>query len=152
MTDPGPDSVDTASAEQIADHLATCDPRFVVGLAERVDLGEYIAKIVDRATRVEAWRDGLLVGLVAVYVNDIATRVAYVTHVSVSTSHEGEGIARRLVSETIALAAERGMERLDLEVATGNDRARRLYERLGLHPVGEDGGTTIMSRSLEAGA
>ena len=48
--------MNTASEVQIVDHLARCDADFIPPLANRVDLAAYAQKIVDRATRFEAWR------------------------------------------------------------------------------------------------
>ena len=47
--------MNTASEAQIVDHLARCDADFVPPLASRVDIAAYAQKIVDRATRFEAW-------------------------------------------------------------------------------------------------
>ena len=55
----------TASTVQIAEHLLCCDPDFVPKLSERVDIPDYAEKIVNKATRFEAWSNGTLVGLVA---------------------------------------------------------------------------------------
>ena len=142
-------AIDTASHEQILAHLAASDADFVADLGTRVNLPEYARKIATQSTRVEAWHGGELIGLVALYANDSSTRVAFVTHVSVAVAHHGRGIGRALLVDAMALAATRGMARVDLEVATGNARARRLYRALGFLEVREDGGTTIMSRALD---
>jgi ribosomal protein S18 acetylase RimI-like enzyme len=43
----------------------------------------------------------------------------------------GIGVGRRLVEETVKLARERGVERVQLDVFATNRRAIRLYESLG---------------------
>ena len=51
-------------------------------------------------------------------------------------AHQGVGIARGLMDWAIGEARRRGAEELYLTVFTGNDRARRLYERYGFEAVG----------------
>ena len=48
----------------------------------------------------------------------------------------GEGIGRRLLRESISVAASRGTRSLYLEVRESNDVARRLYEKVGFNVVG----------------
>ena len=49
----------------------------------------------------------------------------------------GLGLGRIMLSELICLAEELGIEQLELEVISENERAIRLYESLGFVPVGE---------------
>lgn len=51
--------------------------------------------------------------------------------------HEGSGIGARLLEVLLLTAQAKGHRALSLDVATGNDRARRLYERAGFELVGE---------------
>ena len=48
----------------------------------------------------------------------------------------GKGLGRRLLAATIDQAWQRGLERIELTVFTGNGRARRLYESLGFEKEG----------------
>ncbi|MCW5656407.1 MAG: GNAT family N-acetyltransferase [Burkholderiaceae bacterium] len=127
--------VDEASAAQVEQHLRQCDSRFVPPLTQRIDLGAYAEKIRDHATRFEAWADGVLVGLVAVYLNDRAAGVAHVTNVSVLPHWARRGIASDLLQRGLARAAELRFEQVTLEVSPLNADAVRLYKRFGFIPV-----------------
>jgi RimJ/RimL family protein N-acetyltransferase len=48
----------------------------------------------------------------------------------------GQGIGYCLVKRTLARAAERGLERIELEVLASNLPAIRLYEKVGFHVEG----------------
>ncbi len=121
----------TAAAAQIAAHLAHCDADFVPPLSGRVEITAYANKIAEQATRFEAWSGATLVGLVAVYCNDMERRIAYITSVSVLKQWRGKGIATRLLHQCLAHAQEAGMRQIRLET-TGNRRlSNRLYERVG---------------------
>jgi len=123
--------INAAAAGQIAAHLQSCDTRFVPALSTRVDIGAYAQKIGALAVRFEAWSDGVLVGLVAVYANDPASRIAFITSVSVQDGWTGLGIATRLMRDCVGHAKRQGFRKISLEVAVDERRAIRLYERHG---------------------
>lgn len=120
-----------ASATQITDHLLCCDADFVPPLSGRVDIRNYAQKIVDKATRFEAWSSDTLVGLVATYCNDQKTRTAHITSVSVLKAWTGKGIAARLIDQCVEHALAVGMRQIGLEVAADNLNAIKLYEKSG---------------------
>jgi ribosomal protein S18 acetylase RimI-like enzyme len=139
---------DEATAAQIADHLRRCEANFVPPLGDRVNVDEYAAKIAARATRYEAWADGTLVGLVAVYRNDPAREVAFVTSVSVVREQQGRGVAAALLASAIDDARREGFERMALEVGGTNAAAERLYSNAGFTLTGEEG-TVRMDLELQ---
>lgn len=119
------------SAEKIAEHLLQCDANFVPPLSSRVGINDYAKKIANNAARFEAWSDGAMVGLVAVYCNDQETGIAYITSVSVLESWKGNGIAACLINQCVKHATSSGMRQISLEVASDNMPAIRLYEKSG---------------------
>jgi ribosomal protein S18 acetylase RimI-like enzyme len=121
----------TSTEAAVAAHLAECDAEFEPPLSGRVELHTYARKLVARAIRFEALADRRLVGLVAAYCDDLVSRQAFITSVSVSPDWTGRGIALRLMRESIAFATAVGMRTIALEVGTKNVRAIRLYSRLG---------------------
>jgi len=95
-----------ASVVEIAEHLSCCDADFVPPLSSRVEINSYAKKIVSKATRFEAWSEGTMVGLAAMYCNDLENRIAYITSVSVLKEWMGKGIAARLMNLCIKYAAD----------------------------------------------
>lgn len=61
----------------------------------------------------------------------------YVSCLATHASRRGEGIGTALLNEAARLALARGCETLVLDVSSENDRARRLYERLGFRVTAE---------------
>jgi ribosomal protein S18 acetylase RimI-like enzyme len=120
-----------ASEAEIAEHLSHCDADFVPPLSGRVEIKDYAKKIINKATRFEAWSDGTLLGLLAAYCNDQEKRIAYISSVSVQKEWMGKGIAARLMSRCVEHAKASGMWQISLEVAGGNAPAIRLYEKSG---------------------
>lgn len=111
--------------------LRSCNDAFVPPLGSRVDIAEYADKIVARADRLEAWVNDELVGLAAIYCNDLASMRAFITSVSVLDVWQGRGIASKLVAQCIDHARRLGFARIELEVDGRNLAAIRLYEKYG---------------------
>jgi len=141
---------DTATADDVLAHLARCDADFTPPLSARLDLGDYAAKLAERAARCEAWDGGRLVGLVAAYVTPGAS-AAFISNVSVVSELRGQGAAAALVADCIDRAREAGAATLTLEVATADRVAGRFYEKLGFtdrDPGPADRPTTTLTLDL----
>ena len=121
---------DTATADDVLAHLTRCDADFTPPLSARLDLGDYAAKLAERAARFEAWDEGRLVGLVAAYVTPGAPE-AFISNVSVVPELRGHGVAAALVAGCIDRARGAGATTIKLEVATADWAAGRFYEKLG---------------------
>ncbi len=61
---------------------------------------------------------------------------AHITNLLVDPERRGEGVGRRLMIGLIEAAISQGARHLTLEVRSKNEPARRLYQSLGLAPVG----------------
>lgn len=121
-----------ATEGQIAKHLVLCDARFVPPLSSRVQIEQYAQKIHAHGLRFEAWAEGFLIGLLAMYCNRVGQGLAYITNVSVlEGTPQGTHIASTLLERGIAYLKEHQFERLELEVHKDNNNAIRLYERHG---------------------
>lgn len=136
-----------ATEEEVANHLVLCDARFVPPLSSRVEIKEYAHKIWTKAMRFEAWAEGALIGLVAVYC-DKRQRLAYITNVSVSVKPPGARIASVLLQKGIEYLNEAGFGRVELEVDRDNHRAIDLYSRHGFIAKESSGRALIMGRDL----
>jgi len=139
-----------ASEAEIAEHLIRCDANFVPPLSARVKISVYAKKIAGKAERFEAWADGKLVGLVAVYYNDQGARSAFITSVSVLPAWSGNGIATRLLDQCIEHSQASGMRRINLEVASGNGPALHLYAKRGFVAGESNAQFVCMSLNLKS--
>jgi len=120
-----------ASEFEIVKHLLLCEDNFIPHLSERVNIIDYAQKIVSKAVRFEAWSDGKLIGLVAVYCNDNENSIAYITSVSVLKEWTGKGIAGLLIKQCIDYVETSGMKQISLEVSIENVSAIKLYKKNG---------------------
>jgi ribosomal protein S18 acetylase RimI-like enzyme len=152
MTDRITFYINKASLSEIEEHLRDCDADFIPPLSQRIDVHAYASKIKANATRFEAWRDNALVGLAAMYCNNEASGVAYITNVSVLNLLVGQGIARRLVGSCIEQAKLSGAKKVSLDVGAQNLPAARLYEKLGFSAVKKNEAVISMDLYLETQA
>jgi ribosomal protein S18 acetylase RimI-like enzyme len=139
---------DTADEADILAHLSACDAAFSPPLSTRVELRAYAGKLAARAARFEAWSDGALVGLVAAYLNDMASGEGHVSNVSVAEGFTGGGVAAHLMASCIASAGSRGLRSLSLQVSAGSSGAIRLYRKLGFRVVGGDNEPLLMTLAV----
>lgn len=112
----------TAGYDDIATHFAACDSDFIRDLSSRVDLKDYINKILVNAIRYEAWSSNRLVGLLAVYTNP---EFDFITNVSVVKDFAGQGTASALLKQCI----DHSKNEIKLEVASHNKAAQALYKK-----------------------
>ena len=66
----------------------------------------------------------------------ISFEEAQVTNIALTAMQRGRGYGRLLMCALMRAAAERGVERMTLEVRPSNAAALHLYERLGFSAVG----------------
>lgn len=91
--------------------------------------------------------DSVVQGGVLGYCNDLKSRVAYISFIGRLKS-AGSGLGSQLILRFIDLARERGMNRVRLEVAKKNERARRFYDKFGFKSIEDRGVKLLMEKCL----
>ena len=140
-----------ATFTQIEDHLLNCEANFLPPLSDRVEINDYAQKIMNKATRFEAWSDDTLIGLLAVYCDNQDKRIAYITNVSVLLAWTNMGIAARLVNQCIEFVTNSGMRQICLEVNKESSHAIKLYESSGFVTSKTDTPLLTMNLFLDNG-
>lgn len=59
-----------------------------------------------------------------------------ITNVAVRPEDQGNGIGQRMLEELLRIGKNEGLQQYTLEVRKSNEKARRLYERLGFSEEG----------------
>ncbi len=142
-------TVNTAAEKVILEHLSKADEQFIPPLSSKVDIEKYVKKICSHAVRLEAWSEDHLIGLLAVYLNNNAGGVAFITNVSVTGGFQGQGIATRLLEDCMEMARKSGFRKVILEVSSDNLGAMALYRKFNFESDSvTEGNAHTMSRDL----
>jgi ribosomal protein S18 acetylase RimI-like enzyme len=110
-----------------------------------VDVNSNATKLRATARTFEAWSQGHVVGLVAVYCNVPESRM-FISSVSVDQEFRRHGIARTLLVLAICDSDARGMAEMQLEVDSRATPAVMLYQELGFTTSRTDGPNVLMIR------
>jgi len=134
----------SASIEEIFLHLKECSALFVPDLTTTVDIHEYSKKIFQKSVTFEAWVKGKLIGLIAIYCNDLKTHSAYITNVSIIKEYFGLGVASYLLKMCISHVELNCFSSIILEVNMTNIQAVNLYEKYGFKIFESKGNSFLM--------
>lgn len=111
--------------------IKSSDFEFNPSLSSRVNLHDYAKKLHDNGSLFEAYIDGKLVALVAMYANDNVTKKAYITYVYCKKEYRKLGIANQLIKNAFEKLKENNFKSVSLEVTTDNIPAVNLYKKFG---------------------
>jgi len=90
---------------------------------------EFLRSVGGSMSNILVATDG---GKIVGYVNPVIDgREAWVGGVGVVPTHRGKGIAKKLMTAAEDVCRDKGVDEISLEVIVGNDRAYKLYKRLG---------------------
>lgn len=118
--------------------IEACDHAFSNPVSRRECYESLLAKIHAHGEFLAAYRQGPA-GYLAMYANDTVGKTAYVTLLAVKPECQKLRIGSSLMEAGFALARQRGMKQMKLEVNAGNIGAIALYERLGFVRLCEAG-------------
>ena len=97
---------------------------------------------------VEMDSNGGLCAVVLGYVNDMETKISYISYIARLPSAVARGADLHLAFE--GLAREHGMCAIRLEVLKENVRARAFYNRLGYRQVADRGKCLLLEKAIES--
>lgn len=118
-------------AEDIYDHLSRCDYDFKPSLSSYVDLNLYSKKLYEKSERFEIWRNNHLIGLLAVYINEVDKSI-FITNLSIERSLRGQSFGLKLINMMLKeVNFMNTFESIKLEVKSKNIHAIKFYEKVG---------------------
>lgn len=141
-------TINCATEKKVYEHLVTCDENFMPPISLRINIREYASKITAHAVTFEAWQNDVLVGLIAVYANNLTGSTAFITNVSVVKDHMGNGIASELMEKLISYVAEKGFTDIGLEVNKTNQQAIYFYGKFNFEQDSTKDDLLIMKKRI----
>lgn len=109
------------------------------GVLIKMDVDDYVNKIVKFAIIINYYTDSKLTGFIAYYANDGLKKNAYLTLILIDNSSRGSGLGKLLLESSISDLSKRGFSTYKLEVLKNNTKALKMYEKFGF-TVEEDRG------------
>lgn len=136
-----------ATLSQIQELLSESDQDFVPRLSSQVEIHTYARKLIEKATRIEGWRNQSLAGFVAFYILR-NLRKGFVSSVCIHPAQRGGGIAKILLENAEGIMALEGVRSVELEVGASNVAATALYESAGYERTSVAGALIRMKKPL----
>lgn len=100
-------------------------------LSQRVELTVYAEKLAENADVIAMQENGVCIGMAAMYVNDTATKTAYISLIGIRNNYQGMGLGGQLLNYCASEAQKAGMEKIRLEVDGDNTNAQKFYRKHG---------------------
>lgn len=115
---------------EVNEHLNKCSKTFTPVLSNYVNINDYSKKLIENATRIEAYHNGILIGLIAIYIS-ITNKISFITNVSVLEDYTGQGIATMLIKKAIKINELKKIDLIRLKVDSKNLKAISFYNKIG---------------------
>ena len=131
--------------KSLLEFLVSIDHDFNPPLSSKVELHDYVAKIMASAELMLDYDCDKVIGKVVVYCNDYAGKKAYIPLVGVLHEYRNKGVAKKLMSDAILLAEKRDFSSIGIH--SNNPVAVRLYESLGFVVV-EHGERSYLEKTI----
>lgn len=105
---------DKCSYCEVLAFMESVEKDFVPSLFQRVDVDSFISKILTRATINTCRYDGQIIGMIALYENNIMTKEAYITYLAVAAQWRKNGVASRLLQLADESSTKAGMKSISV--------------------------------------
>lgn len=124
--------------QDVLSFLKAIDQDFIPSLSCKVNLEEYIDKILKKANLICCYSPNrTLIGLIIFYCNNTITHKAYISLVGVHKNFRGKGIAKKMMEECISFIDQQNYPIIGIH--SNNPTAIRLYKNFNFQIV--EGGT-----------
>jgi 2-polyprenyl-3-methyl-5-hydroxy-6-metoxy-1,4-benzoquinol methylase len=120
--------INNSTIEDIVYHLTNCSKLFVPELNTYVNILEYSNKIFNKSVRFEAYNDGNLIGLLALYINE-ESKSTFITNLSVDINHQKKGVSKKLLNNCKDFNFYKNYDFILLEVFKKNINAINFYKK-----------------------
>ena len=134
---------------EIQKFLEKVDADVIPALSSQHDLSVYAAKIASFAECLIFRKNDEIGALSAFYCNDAKNKAGFITLLAVESSLRKQGIAGKLVVETMRHAKSKGMEKIVFETHEKNLATISLFRKFGFEILKtENDGAVFMGLSM----
>lgn len=113
------------------------NPYLLYEMMETNDFKPIYADLLEKNIVYVFENDGKKVGMFKLYAHTYrSSHISYLGGVAIHPDFGGKGFGQKMFKEILELARERGVRRLELSTGTTNEKAMRLYEKMGFQKEG----------------
>lgn len=118
--------------------LKKIDKDFPIHLSDRVDIYQYIDKILKNGYGIIYKDNKKIVATILFYANDIKSKEAYISLIGVDKKYRRMHLANNLLDEALKIIVENGCRKVKLYTHKTNDGAKKMYVNKGFELVDSD--------------
>ena len=126
--------------QDLKNHFESISQHFIESLEAEIVISEYLLKLSSKSSRIEIWEKERIIGLLCYYILDDKKEV-FITHISVSSDFEKQGIGKELLSECIIRNRDKNLR---LEVSKENLKAVAFYLAFGFEHFQQSSDKLVM--------
>lgn len=118
--------------KQLINFLNAVDDSFPVPLSKKQNLNDFANKLLSHANLYYRLNDqNEIISLVAGYINDYSSKLAYISIVATLPDYRGNGYAKELMSDFINECKNQDMKAVHLYMVETNYSAKKMYTSMG---------------------
>lgn len=110
----------------------------IIGKSNVASFEDYTAKVLKNASCLCHEENNEINALLVIYHNDIINQKAYIPILAVKPTHNGKGIATKLVLYSINICQSSAIKRIFVNTWKSNTKATNLYQKLGFEIINQN--------------
>lgn len=135
--------------DDLVEYLSCHDKDFPIPISKKVNIDEYVKKIIERGKGLLSLCNGKIIGVIFYYDNNELEKKAFISLVSVDIKFREQGIARNMLKKVIEMIDDK-IEYCQIPTHISNYKAINLYKSFGFELIGlpDEKGNILLLKKL----
>lgn len=133
--------------EKMLIFLKKIDNLFKIPLHKKVNIEEYVNKIISLAEVYIMYKENEIIAGVVFYTNNLSEKKAYISLVGVLEDYQNKGIGKKIFKEVLKKIKRNKLKQVGIH--TDNKYALKIYKSLNFYIISEENGRYYLEKNLE---
>lgn len=133
--------------EKMLIFLKKIDNLFKIPLHKKVNIEEYVNKIISLAEVYIMYKENEIIAGVVFYTNNLSEKKAYISLVGVLEDYQNKGIGKKILKEVLKKIKRNKLKQVGIH--TDNKYALKIYKSLNFYIISEENGRYYLEKNLE---
>lgn len=133
--------------EKMLIFLKKIDNLFKIPLHKKVNIEEYVNKIISLAEVYIMYKENEIIAGVVFYTNNLSEKKAYISLVGVLEDYQNKGIGKKIFKEVLKRIKRNKLKQVGIH--TDNKYALKIYKSLNFYIISEENGRYYLEKNLE---